>query len=231
MTLPIRTLPIVENWDCRGCGSCCRALTIVLDRADLDLLRDQRWDLQPDFRGVKTVIRESLLGGKHVLAKKHDGSCVFLSDEGRCRIHEAHGADAKPSVCRMYPYQLVSLDRYTYVTLRRSCPSAAADHGRPMKEHIAELNKSGLISRFSDSRTPLPTVARGVRRSWQDFLAVGDALMRLTKDDRFPLVRRLVHGLRFCALLEECKLASVDEASFGELIELLAPDPARATIS
>jgi len=121
----------------------------------------------------------------------------------------------------MYPYQLVSLDRFAYVTLRRSCPSAAVDHGRPLKEHVAALNKSGLISRFADSRTTPPTVARGARRSWQEFLAATDAIMRLSTDDRLPLVRRLVHGLRFCTLLEECKLASVDEASFGELIILL----------
>jgi hypothetical protein len=45
--------------------------------------------------------------------------------------------------------------------------------------------------------------------------------MRLTVDARMPLVRRLVHGLRFCSLLSECKLRRVASDSYGELISLL----------
>lgn len=221
VTTRLKPLPIIENWDCQSCTGCCRGTTILLDQDDLERLRTQRWAEHEEFRGVKTVVRESLLGGKRVLAKKKDGSCVFLSEEGRCRIHEIHGPGAKPAVCRMYPLQIVPLDSFAYVTLRRSCPSAAADKGRPLQEHLESLKQSGLVEKFAPSRSKPPAVARGHDSSWRDFLFVADALMRLTTDENMPLVRRLVHGLRFCRMLSECKLRRVDPASFRELISCL----------
>jgi lysine-N-methylase len=161
-----------------------------------------------------------------VLAKKADGSCVFLTEAARCRIHELYGADAKPTVCRMFPFQLVPLEQYSYLTLRRGCPSAAADKGRPLRDHASSLMKSDLIERFS-KRQPPPLVTGRAKLSWSDWLAVADALTRLTTDERLPLVRRLVHGLRFCLLLEQCTLGRIDSTTLREVINLLetsAPD-------
>jgi len=217
----IRTLPIVEPWDCHGCGHCCRGTVIPLDKDDLQKLAEQRWQEHPDFQGVRTVVRESLLGGRRVLAKRPDGRCVFLNADGRCRIHELHGAEAKPAVCRMFPFQVVPLGNFAYLTPRRSCPSAAADDGRPAGEHIAALKKAGLIDRFSPGRTRPPVIARGVRRSWPEFLAAADVLARLMTAPDFPLVRRVVHGLRFCELLGQCKLRRVKQESWQELMQIL----------
>lgn len=221
MTRSIHTLPVVERWDCQCCGLCCHGNTIVLDKDDLTKLRSQRWEEHPEFRGVKTVVRESLLGGQRVLAKGADGACVFLNQEGRCRIHELHGEDAKPAICRMFPLQLVTLDRTVSLTSRRSCPSAAADRGRTLDEHLAPLKRSGLAARFVSSETRPPAIARGARRSWRDYLAAAEVLERLTTDERLPMVRRLLHGLRFCTLLEECKISRVKEQSWDELLHCL----------
>jgi hypothetical protein len=121
----------------------------------------------------------------------------------------------------MFPFQLVSLDRFAYLTPRRSCPSAAADRGRPLDEHLALLKKSGLETRPAISDAPPPAVVRGARRSWREFLGAADVLARLTTDERWPWVRRLVHGLQFCELIAECKLARVKEQSWGELMQYL----------
>ena len=48
-----------------------------------------------------------LWGKKWFLSHRPDGSCVFLSDQGRCRIHERHGYEAKPLPCRLFPFVLV----------------------------------------------------------------------------------------------------------------------------
>ena len=49
----------------------------------------------------------------------------------------------------------------------------------------------------------------------------GRRLQRLLVDGRLPLVRRLVHCLRFCTLLEQCKWNRVATESIAELIGLL----------
>ena len=56
--------------------------------------------------------------------------------DGLCRIHKELGFDAKPLVCRMFPLQIVPRDNVAYVTIRRACPSAAADKGRPVAEQL-----------------------------------------------------------------------------------------------
>ena len=151
LTRSIRTLPVVEKWDCQCCGLCCHGNTILLDKDDLSKLRSQQWEKHPEFRGVKTAVRESLLGGRRVLAKRADGACVFLNQEGRCRIHESYGAVAKPAICRMFPLQIVTLDHTSLLTLRRSCPTATADQGRTLDKHLAPLKRSGLVDRFASS--------------------------------------------------------------------------------
>jgi Fe-S-cluster containining protein len=214
-------LPIVERWDCTGCGKCCRGNLVPLDDDDLRRLRDQRWDQHPDYRGTPTVVRQGFLRRRYRLAQRDDGRCVFLTDEGLCRIHQEFGFETKPLVCRMYPLQLVPVDKTAYLTLRRSCPTAAAGQGREMRAH------RDAARAFVRERPKLvepvapPTICRGQRRSWKDTLLVLGGLEQLLTDQRFPLVRRLVHGLRFCELLERCRLKKVDTLKLRELIEIL----------
>jgi lysine-N-methylase len=216
------TLPIVEHWDCHGCTACCRETTIPLSAEDLARLRSQRWDQRPEFRGVAIWRRAAWIAGPTVLAHKADGACVFLTDAGRCRIHEEFGAEAKPRACQLFPLQAVASDRGACVTVRRSCPSAAAERGRPLSEHVGGLKRL-LAARFGGVAAPrrAPPIVRGVRRSWDEYHAVADALGRLMSDARWPLVRRVVHGLRFYALLEECQWKRVGADAVTELATML----------
>lgn len=221
MTLPIRTLPMEERWDCHGCGICCWGTIIRLSDDDLQKIRDQGWDEHPDYRGLRTVERHGL-GRKHYrLARRRDGHCVFLTSDGRCRIHQDRGADAKPLICRMYPFQLVPLEDFAYLTLKRSCPSAAADHGRELREHLSSVRRLAERGSMADKPTRPPMITRGHRRSWEDTFRVTGAIERLMLDAGYPLVRRLVHGLQFCKLLEMCRLQQFDSRSLGPLLTML----------
>ena len=136
MALPIKPLPVIERWDCHQCGACCRGSIVALAADDLARLKAQRWEERPEFQGTPTVVREGWFGNNYHLSQRDDGSCVFLMADGSCRIHKEFGAGAKPFVCRMFPLQIVPRDNVTYVTLRRACPSAAADKGRTVGEHM-----------------------------------------------------------------------------------------------
>jgi lysine-N-methylase len=221
VTLPIKTLPILERWDCASCGNCCRGSVIPLSDEDLQRLKNQRWDECSDFAGVPTVVRPGWFGKRHQLAQRADGSCVFLTADNRCRIHAEHGSEAKPLVCQMYPLQLVPQEKRAVLTLRRSCPSAAEDAGSELQVHLAAVRRLAEQGNLLEKAIRAPAITRRYRGSWSEALLVASAIERLLTDERYPLVRRLVHGVRFCALLDQCKLKRLEESQLPELLRIL----------
>jgi lysine-N-methylase len=217
----IKTLPIVERWECAGCARCCRGSIIRLDDDDLRRIREQAWDRHPDFKSVPTIVREGWFSGSYRLAQRPDGTCVFLTAEGRCRIHSEFGADAKPLVCRMFPLQLVTREKTTVLTMRRACPTAAAEQGPELKQYLPLARELAAKGNLLKHDSPPPAIFGRHHRSWNDWLIVAGQIERLLTDASFPLVRRVAHGLRFCAMLEQCNLRSFEGAKLAELCELL----------
>jgi lysine-N-methylase len=226
MTLPIRTLPIVERWDCHSCGFCCRSTKFKLGEDDLKKLREQKWENNPDFHGVPIVTRHGWLKKYYQLGKRPDGTCIFLTDDNLCRIHRDFGEAAKPLVCRLFPFQLVSLREFAYVTLRQYCPSAVADNGRPLEEHLQYVAQLAEEGKLTLKPITLPAIFPGCMRSWEDLLLVADTLDRLMHDERYPVVRRLVHGLQFCNLIEQNGLKNIGSDELAALLEKLAESSA-----
>lgn len=221
MPLSLRTLPILENWDCQGCGICCHGALVVLNDSDLNQFRSQHWEDHPDFKGKKTLVRFGMFDNRYRLAQRGDGTCIFQDADKLCRIHKEFGYDAKPHICRMAPLQVIPLDTFAYVTLRRYCPSAAADRGRSLKEQLDELKN--LLKRAHEEPLPSrpPYVTRKYRLGWKDTTSLNDCLKRIIEDTRFPLIRRLVHGLQLCNLLGDCKLRGFKGTKLVELLSML----------
>jgi lysine-N-methylase len=222
MTLPIRTLPIVERWDCHSCGFCCRSTKFRLSDEDLKKLREQKWENHPDFQGVPIVAEHGWLRKYYQLGKRPDGSCIFLTEDNLCRIHRDLGESAKPLVCRLFPFQLVPLEDFAYVTMRQYCPSAAADKGRPLEEHLQYIAQLAEEGKLTVRPIKLPAIFRGCMRSWDDLLLVADILDRLMHDERYPVARRLVNGVQFCDLLERSRVNETGSEELAALLEKLS---------
>ena len=221
MSLPIRPLPVAECWDCHSCAGCCRGHTVILDDEDRRRLEAQAWDRHPDFRGTPIVVRRGLLRPEYVLAQRADGSCVFLMENGYCRIHAEHGEPAKPWPCRMFPFQLIPVDKHIRLTMRRNCPSAAAGHGRPLSAHLDFVRSLAHHALPQDKPVPPPRIAGERQREWADVLSVHGVLERVMLDQRLPLVRRITMGLVFCDLLHQSWLHKLDRKQLGELARVL----------
>ena len=100
MPLPVRSLPTLQNWDCQSCSDCCRSYAVGVSEAERARIASQNWE------GIEATTFDKA-SGSHVLNHKPDGSCVFLDESNRCRIHGKFGAAAKPMACRIYPFVLV----------------------------------------------------------------------------------------------------------------------------
>ncbi len=222
MSLPIVLLKNEERWDCHQCGFCCRGSLIPLSNKDFERLQSQQWQQQPEFRNQRLVTGFQAAESSYRLAHRADGSCIFLSEEGLCRIHSKFGLDAKPTVCRTFPLQLVAHEHQAVLTVRRACPSAAADLGSETAKHLPIVKQMVRDNRLSAETVAPPILKTGERRDWKTMRAVLESVGSLLQDVRYPPVRRLVHALQFASLLESAKTRRLSDAQIVELARTLA---------
>jgi lysine-N-methylase len=231
MSWPVRHLPVLQNWDCHACTNCCREYNIRLTEEDYQRIASQGWERDAAFQDRPVFVRTSgaLWGPKRYRLNHHeDGRCVFLSDEGRCRIHERFGAAAKPLACRVFPFVLVPAGDHWRVGLRFACPSVAANKGRPLASHEAELagyaaepqrlHLQGGGRPAEETVVPPPPLQAGQRLEWPDLLRFAQALLTLIRDRRDPLDRRI---RKWLALARLCRQAKFDKVRGGRLSEFL----------
>ena len=150
MPLPVRSLTVIQNWDCQGCTACCRQYHVSVTAEERARIGAQGWEKLPEFRGVPLFVRAGgWFSASYRLNHRADGACVFLGSDNRCRIHVEHGAAAKPLACRIYPYSLVPAGDHWKLGLRFACPSAAANEVRELSEHVAEAREFAAGRRTS----------------------------------------------------------------------------------
>ena len=139
MSLPVRHLPLVQNWDCHVCGQCCKEYTVHVTPEEQAKIEQQGWAKLPEFAGIPLIVRDGWFSRRMRLNHRADGSCVFLGDDGLCRIHKQFGSAQKPLACQLYPYVLIPTGDHWRVGVRFACPSATANKGRPLHEPRADL--------------------------------------------------------------------------------------------
>jgi lysine-N-methylase len=222
MPLPVRSLPVLQNWDCQGCTNCCREYRVFVTDEERQRIEGQNWQQEPDLAGLQLFIR----GGRRRAPDYHlnhvNGACIFLSAEGRCRIHERFGSAAKPSACRLYPFVLVPVGDHWRVGLRYTCPSSARSQGKPLGEHIDDLRAYATELEKRESvrerdQTPPPLQGRQAV-DWKDLLAFNQAILAILKNRGDRMERRWRKCL---ALADICRKAKFDQVTGTRLTSFL----------
>jgi lysine-N-methylase len=220
MPLPVRALPVIQNWDCHGCTTYCREYVVHVTDAEMSRIEEQGWSKRPEFAGVPLFKREGRWRPRWSLNHK-DGGCVFLGEGGRCRIHEQFGSAAKPLACRIYPFVLVPAGDHWQFGLRFACPSVARGEGRPVNQHLAEIREYAAILEQQNpaaESVPAPPLQGGQRVPWGDIgiFVQGLAMLLDNRNERVEL------RLRKClALANLCRQARFDKVSGERLEEFL----------
>lgn len=228
MAHPIRTLPLVQQaWDCHVSGSCCKEYLVTVTDEERQRIEAQGWDAEKDLGGYAPFRTTGWPWSRRThLNHRPDGSCVFLGETGRCRIHERHGYETKPLPCRLFPFVLVPVYDHWRVGVRYACPSAAANLGRQLAEHLPDLRdfadqlarREKLEPQPDGSLAPPPRLEGTFRLSWPDTLLIVDQFTDVLRDRRVPLERRL-RMLLF--LVRELRQAKLRELKPGQLKDLL----------
>ena len=230
MSLPVRTLPVLQNWDCHVTGTCCKEYRVTLSPDEVERIEGQNWDEEKDLGGKPPFVRSGPPWSRRVeLNHREDGSCVFLGPEGRCRIHERFGYEAKPLPCRLFPFVLVPAGDHWRVGLRYACPSAASNKGRALPEHqedllafAAQLARREKLEKQADgSLTPPPRMDNGERLPWPAVLRIVDGLTKILRNRKDPVELRLRKTLHLAHDMRKSRLAAIEGPRLSELIDLL----------
>lgn len=135
-------LPAEQNYDCVQCGRSCQA----------------GWDIAVEepvrrkLEGHPLTLRVIQEHGAALVEKKSGPvlnmtpACGYLEPDLLCGIHRHIGVEAKPNICRLFPYILSNTPEGTYVGVSYSCTAARQNAGRPLSvqgEEIAALLNSG----------------------------------------------------------------------------------------
>jgi lysine-N-methylase len=227
MSLPVRHLPVLQNWDCHVCGTCCKEYQVTITEEERLRIEAQGWDRDPEI-GDLPIFQKSgpWWRRRHHLTHRGDGSCIFLTEQGRCRIHERFGYAAKPLPCRLFPFLLVPAGDHWRVGMRFACPSAAANKGRSVTDHEAALRlfaaelarREGVDLQAGDGGLPPPPLQKGQRVDWPDLLHFMAAVLVILRNREDRIERRLRKCLTLANL---CRQARFDSIKGGRLAEFL----------
>ena len=227
MSLPVRHLPVLQNWDCHVCGTCCKEYLVTLSEEERRRIEAQGWDKDPEISDLPIFSKSGpWWARRYHLTHRGDGSCVFLTEKGRCRIHERFGYEAKPLPCRLFPFLLVPAGDHWRVGMRFACPSAAANKGRSVTEHeqalrsfAAELaRREGVELQPGNGGLPPPMLQKGQRVDWPDVLRFMQALLTILQNRKDRMERRLRKCL---ALANLCRQARFEEVKGSRLVQFL----------
>lgn len=186
----VRSLTVLQNWDCHSCGDCCRSYAVPVTAAERARIEAQGWDKLPEYANAPLFTHR---GRDTHLAHRPDGACVFLGPDNRCRIHAAHGSAAKPLACRLYPLVLVPAGDHWNLGLRMACPSAADDKGRPLADHLREAREYAALleATTNGAETAPPPPLHGTQAvPWGDVGRIALAVSKALGNPGDPFERR-----------------------------------------
>jgi lysine-N-methylase len=223
MTFPIRQLPVIQNWSCHSCGNCCKMYYVTVTDEERRRIDRQGWSELPEFQGQPLFVPYGPWWRREWrLSHREDGSCIFLDECGLCRIHAKFGEPAKPIACQLYPYMLVPAGKELRVSVRFSCPSAVKNLGRPVKEQADTIRHYARQLVPPNARPSEPPPLRpGQCVDWPRLLDVVAVLERLIAGGPAELPQRLIRALVFTRLLEQARVAKLDDGQFRELLTIL----------
>lgn len=220
MNHPRVETPAGQNWSCHGCTECCRGKFIVtLSAAEKERIEQQGWTTA---EGVDPAAMFEPQGDRYRLAHQSDGACVFLDSSGRCRIHARFGEAAKPMTCRLYPLVIHPAGKKLMVSVRFSCPSAAANRGQPMREQTGDFQKLARLVVTEDFlKRPPPPIVATASDEWTDALRFVRWIEVTLAEKQTPIALKLLRVLHWLGAVERGKLDQIVGPSAEEILEAL----------
>ena len=186
-------------YTCQNSGACCRHDWLIgVDDASHERLAGIDWTtLDPALSPGDKFVRLPLplaSGEQRTFARKADGACVFLGPGERCGIHSRLGYEAKPQVCREFPYHFVDTPDGVAVGVSFACTAVRARHGASLTAQEPSIRDVLAGSRRVGQVPESIALYSGIDIGWEDYRPIEDGLLDILGHADRPLATVLVAG-------------------------------------
>jgi len=199
-------------------------MMIELSDEEKRRIQAQGWATADGVDPVTMIVAEK---GRFRLGHQSDGACVFLDAAGRCRIHSRFGESAKPRACRLFPLTLHPVARKLVVGVRFSCPSAAANSGKPLSEQLPALGElARLVAPEGFAEIPAPAILQEAGLDWPDFMRFVSWLDKTMAADNQPVALKLQRALHWLGAVEKAGFDQISGREADEILGMLSQSAA-----
>ena len=211
-----------QKYSCKCCGAGCRSFLVAVRPQERQAIEAQEnWR---ESLGVDELFVTHRAAGKlgFGLAKRTDGSCIFLGNDNLCVIHKKFGLKAKPLACQLYPFVLTPVGGRLHLGLRFDCPAVCENIGQNLDDHRKDLKRMARELITADiEKLELPEICFKQKVSVKFFEAINEILLKMTNSDAVPLNDRLQWLRNFVDYLCEIKWQNVTDENFDDLVGMI----------
>src|SRR5437588_4842121 len=187
--------PDSERFACQMCAGCCHNFDVTVNEDELRAFGDLDWAVtRPRFAGRELTVPRA--DGQLRLNRVDGGACIFLDDDNLCAIHKELGLEAKPTMCKQFPYRLTRSPDGLVATFDFACTSVVGNVGAPIEEleddirlRAEKWTASGRTIARAEADQPghdQPVIDLGQRKflQWADYLCLEEAVRCLLGEDQ-----------------------------------------------
>lgn len=187
------------RYECVECGFCCRQNWVVeVDEECFEAHPEEIGEYASEVPG-----KNGEAAGRIIRPEKPGGGCPLLGEDNLCDIHKRMGYDAKPFVCREFPFRFITTPRGVLVDVSFVCGEVLNQRGKELEHHEEELKRLYAKTRRKlriDDKVLLKTKTS---ITYEAYLLIEETLQEILSQTEYSIEDRLVAGNVFLFTL--CK--------------------------
>jgi lysine-N-methylase len=188
---------------------------VQLREEDLFRLREQAW---AEKLGFDPVVE---FRGTRYLRQREDGACVFLMENGLCRIHAEFGFEQKPIACQLFPFSLTPADAGAVMGINFACQSVLENKGAALASHVQDLERMAKSLPEVKPFAQPPMLTDRLRASVREAQAITGWIDKWLRRGDVNLQTRLDGLAWVIGSLSVATLANVRDRRFSDLLDTL----------
>lgn len=220
--LPILKISLPQQqYTCHNCAGCCRDFTVQLRESDITKLDSQNWY---EKLGEVPYIE---FRKQTYLKQTDDGACIFLQDDGLCRIHAEYGLTQKPIACQMFPFTLMPTGEGIQTGISYACPSMINNRGNSLDTHFKDVRRLAVLipelhNNNNNRHHSTPDLTEKIPDTTiKEVKIIAQAIDQWMQQSQINIHKRVNGAILLTSLLRQAKLKNVRGDRFRELLNTL----------